>query len=176
MSRAFVRESDLPDEPLFTPSTVLPPGAKNYLTPDGEKRLRAQLDELLHVTRPPLVQAGDDPDAKLELQKLDRQVRALQVSLQTAEVVAPPQENDGVVRFGSTVTIEEAGGAHSTYRLVGVDEMDLGQGWISWISPLARALLSAKKGDTVQFSSPAGPRKLKVIDVSYDEPKLEARD
>ena len=168
MSRAFVKESDMPDEPIFAPPALLPPGTKNYITPAGAKTLRAQLDHLLDEVRPPLAAPGQDTEIKIELQRLDHRIRALEQSLRTAEVVPPPPEGDDSIRFGATVTVKEAKSGRSTYRIVGVDEIDLDRSWISWLSPLARALLTAKKGDRVQFHSPAGMRELQVLDVRYE--------
>ena len=112
MSRAFVRESDVPQLPELPPQvSPLPPGAKNYLTPAGAEKLRGELTHLLEVRRPPLASAPpDDMDAKRELQVLDQRIRYLQESLRTAEVVAPSAEND-VVRFGANVTVREKNGA-----------------------------------------------------------------
>lgn len=169
MSRAFVKESDFPDEPHFAPPTLLPPGAKNYITAAGARRLRAQLDHLLNEVRPPLTGSHQDTDVKLELQRLDRQIRALEQSLRSAEIVLPPKQDTDSVRFGATVTVSDGKGEPSTYRIVGVDEMVLSRNWISWVSPLARALLSATKGQRVQFNSPAGPRTLEIMDVQYRE-------
>lgn len=169
MSRAFVRESDFPDEPNFAPPALLPAGVKNYITAAGAKRLRAQLDHLLNEVRPPLTGSHQDTDVKLELQRLDRQIRALEQSLRSAEIVSPPEQDTDSVRFGATVTVREGKGEPSTYRIVGVDEMDLSQNWISWVSPLARALLSAKIGQRVPFNSPAGARELEIVDLRYEE-------
>jgi transcription elongation factor GreB len=169
MSRAFVRESDVPQLPeLPALASPLPPGAKNYLTAGGAERLRAELTRLLDAERPRLAaKPADDLDAKRELQVLDQRIRYLQESLRTAEVVSPPEGPADVVRFGATVTVHD-GREESRYRIVGVDETDLSRDWISWLSPLARALLNAKLGDRVKFKAPAGEKQLEVRKIGYE--------
>lgn len=170
MSRAFVRESDverLPDLPI--PTVSLPPGAKNYLTPSGERRLREELQQLLDVTRPPLARAaGDDVDAKRELQVIDRRIRYLQSSLRAGEVVPPLADGGDVVRFGATVTVRDLDGAETRYRIVGVDEAGTEPNWISWISPLARTLMNGRAGDRVTLHTPRGPRPMEITAISYE--------
>ena len=167
MSRAFVRESDdRPELPIARQSSALPPGAKNYITADGAQRLREELRRLVEVERPPL--AGvDDPDAKRQLLGLDQRIQQLEASLQSAEVV---DINDGpadVVRFGATVTIRRPNGEQDQYRIVGVDEIDLDRGWVSWASPIARALMNARRGDRVEFRFPSGMEQLEIIDIEF---------
>jgi transcription elongation factor GreB len=169
MSRAFVRESDMPQEPeLPAPAAVLPPGAKNYVTPAGAERLRQELARLLE-SRPSLAAASaHDVDARRELQALDRRIRHLQESLRTAEVVAPDAGPADVVRFGATVTLREPDGAESRYRIVGVDEADSAKNEISWLSPLGRALLNARVGERVTFHAPRGARELAIEAIGYE--------
>jgi transcription elongation factor GreB len=170
MSRAFVRESDVPQLPELPPLvSPLPPGAKNYITPGGAERLRSELQRLLEQERPRLAAApGDDVDAKRELQVLDQRIRYLQESLRTAEISPPPAGAADVVRFGATVTVRESKSAETTYRIVGVDETDLERNWVSWLSPIARALLNAKLGERVQFKAPRGTRELEIIRIAYE--------
>src|SRR5688572_15639954 len=170
MSKAFTRESDdLPEQPAFVrPVSVLPPGAKNYLTPDGALRLRKELDHLAQVERPPLANAAEDPDAKRQLQALDQRINYLQHTLQTAVVAGPPPVADNVARFGAAVTVRDRDGAESTYRIVGVDETDLDRNWVSWLSPIAKALLNAQAGQRVRFKLPAGEEELEILRISYD--------
>jgi len=164
MSKAFLRESDEPDdEPVPPPTAALPPGAKNYLTADGARRLRAELARLVETERPPLAAHTDDPEVKRDLQRLDRRIRALERSLQTAEIVTAGEGPAGVVRFGCAVTVRDRAGEEARYRIVGVDEIDPDRGEISWLSPLARALLNARVGQRVTFSTPRGPAELDVI-------------
>jgi transcription elongation factor GreB len=170
MSKAFLRESDFPDpSPPVPVASSLPDGAKNYITPEGAEKLRAELDELKVQIRPPLAsEAATDIDAKSELQRVDQRIRHLNSSLRTAEIVGPPIPADPVVRFGSNVTVRDDTGVESTYRLVGVDETLVEKGWISWVSPLARALINSKAGDVVQVRTPSGLRSLQIVRVDYD--------
>ena len=170
MSKAFTRESDdAPDLPVVRHATVLPPGAKNLLTPGGALRLRAELERLTREERPRLVAAvaGDD-DAKRQLHALDERLEHLQKTLHTAEVIAPPAVPDDVVRFGATVLVRERSGEQTTYRIVGVDETDLDQNWVSWLSPIAQALLNARVGQRVRFKFPAGEEELEILRVTYE--------
>jgi transcription elongation factor GreB len=164
MSKAFVRESDspfLPEPPPFV--SPLPPGAKNYLTPDGFARLSTELEGLRDRERPPLAAApADDLEAKQRLQALDQKIRHLAESLRTAVVVERTTEESDVVRFGATVVVRDAEG-DATYRIVGVDEIDLERGWISWLSPMARALLNARIGQRIVFKAPKGPKELTIV-------------
>lgn len=170
MSRAFVRESDVPQLPELPPQvSPLPPGAKNYLTAGGAKRLQEELQRLLGEERPHLSGSpADDIDAKRELQVLDQRIRYLQQSLRTAEVVSPPPGPADTVRFGATVTTREKNGAETRYRIVGVDETDLERNWVSWLSPIARALMNAKLGERVQFKAPRGARELEIAAIEYE--------
>jgi transcription elongation factor GreB len=170
MSRAFVRESDVPQLLDLPPqASPLPPGAKNYLTPGGADRLKAELAQRLEVERPKLAsRPADDTDAKRELQILDQRIRYLQQSLRTAEIVSPPEGPTDSVRFGATVTVHD-GREETRYRIVGVDETDLDRGWVSWLSPLARALLNAKVGDRVRLKAPSGEKELELRRIAFEE-------
>jgi transcription elongation factor GreB len=170
MSRAFIRESDFPQVSDLPPLTSpLPPGAKNYLTPAGAQQLRDELTRLHDTERPPLAAAPDDDvDAKRELQVLDQRIRYLQESLRTADITETKAGPTDVVRFGATVTVREADGTETRYRIVGVDGTDLDRNWVSWLSPIARALMNAKHGDRVQFKAPRGMRELEVIGIEYE--------
>ncbi len=168
MSKAFLRESDFDDSPDLPPAaSPLPPGARNYLTPAGARRLQAELAHLVEQARPPLAARTHDPEAKRELRLLDQRIRYVQHSLSTAHIVAPSaaDTDDGIVRFGSTVTVRAPGGGESRYQLVGVDEADPAEDRVSWLSPLARALLNARVGERVVFHAPAGPRELEILAV-----------
>ena len=170
MSRAFVRESDVPQLPDLPPLvSPLPPGAKNYLTAAGAQRLRDELSRLRETERPRLATApADDVDAKRELQLLDQRMRYLQESLRTADI--PPIEPGpaDVVHFGATVTVRETNGTETRYRIVGVDETDLERNEVSWLSPIARALLNARRGDRIQFKAPRGTRELEIVAIEYE--------
>lgn len=170
MSRAFVRESDLPQLPDLPPLvSPLPPGAKNYLTAGGAQRLRDEIARLADTRRPAFATAAaDDVDAKRELQVLDQRSRYLQESLRTAEVVTSPTGPAEKVHFGATVTVRENGETESRYRIVGVDETDLDRNWVSWLSPVARALMNARLGERVTFRAPRGPKEMEIIRIEYE--------
>jgi transcription elongation factor GreB len=170
MSKAFLRESDF-EEPETPPPLVslLPPGSKNYLTPRGAERLRNELTRLADVERPALGNVAGDPELKRQLQAIDLRIRYLRDSLRTAEIVAPPTTSDDTIRFGAIVTVRDtADRSESRYRLVGVDEAEPEQGSVSWLSPIARALLNARRGDLVTFKVPAGTKELEIVSVDYD--------
>lgn len=168
MSKAFLRESDMPEFPDRAPPVLLPVGAKNYMTPQGAERLRRELARLVDQERPPLVAGNADPESKRELHTLDQRIRYLEQSLRTAEIIERPPAGTNEVRFGANVRVRESNGELSTYRIVGVDEIDPTEGCISWLSPIARALMSAKAGDRVTMTSPRGERQIEVLSVSYD--------
>jgi transcription elongation factor GreB len=181
MSKAFVRE-DTPeeaDEDAATPS--IPPGGKNYMTPAGHARMQVELLHLVKTERPEVVNVvawaagngdrsenGDYIYGKKRLREIDRRIRFLTKRLENSVVVDPThQENKDCVYFGATVSIMDAEGHEATYCIVGMDEADPGRGRISWISPLARALLKARLGDTVRFQAPGGPREMEIVAIEY---------
>lgn len=169
MSKAFTKEDDTGDlRPLPPLQSPLRPGERNYLTPAGAQRLR---DELRHASaekRPPLLaRAPADAEAKRELQALDQRIAYLQESLRTAEVIPTPAGTPDRVQFGACVTVRDARGEATTYRLVGVDETDLARHWVSWQSPIGRALLNTRLGQRVPFKFPAGQTELEIVQVEY---------
>lgn len=183
MNEEFARETagdDELDEGL-DPTLRLPQGTRNYITPDGHARIREELEYLLRVDRPQVVSVvqwaasnGDRSEnadyiyGKRRLREIDRRIRFLTRRLDLAEVVDPAlRENTEQVFFGATVTVCDEQGSENTYRIVGVDETDFARGRISWVSPLARALLKSRAGDTVRFRSPAGWRVVEVVAVRY---------
>lgn len=170
MSKAFTRESDDAPEPptRLRPLSPLPPGAKNYLTATGARRLEAELDRLAQIERPKLAATTDDPDARRRLQILDEQIRHLHQSLSTAVVVPPPSAPWEQVRFGATVTVRSAGGGETRYRIVGIDETDVDRSWVSWLSPIARAILNARLGQRVHFKFPSGEEQLEIVSIEYE--------
>jgi transcription elongation factor GreB len=170
MSKAFTREeNDGPDIPDLPPlSSALAPGAKNYITAAGAQKLREELQRSIEVTRPSLANSSDDPDAKRQLARLDQRIMQLEESLQAAEIVVPPDDPAEVVRFGATVTVRESDGSEASYRIVGVDEIDLDRGWVSWLSPVAKALLNSKRGQRVRFKVPSGEETLEIVDIRYE--------
>ena len=168
MSKAFTREDDgeeLPPPPKR--SSPLPPGAKNYMTADGAKRLRGELERCME-RRARVAAAGDPAIAKLELQKIDQHIAALQTILDSAVVTSAPAKPWDEVRFGATVKVRDTTGEESTYRIVGVDETDIDRDWISWVSPIARALFNARVGRRVRFRVPAGERELELLSITYE--------
>jgi transcription elongation factor GreB len=182
MSKAFVKETtDEPEEDEDEGVTPLPVGSKNYMTPAGHARMRAEFDELWKSERPKLVETiawaasngdrsenGDYIYGKRRLREVDRRLRYLGKRLENAEVVdAATREDTDQVFFGATVTVANDGGEESTYTIVGIDEGDPARNHISWISPMARALLKAREGDTVILMTPAGKREITILNVRY---------
>ncbi|EYF01042.1 GreA/GreB family elongation factor [Chondromyces apiculatus] len=168
MSKAFTRESDeeqddLPARPL---GEELPPGVKNYVTPEGAARLREEVDRLTRLDRPAVVATGEVK----ALRELDRRIAFLGRRVEALEVIDPAGQPEGQVLFGATVTVCDEEGDARRYRLVGVDEADPARGAVSWRSPIARALLGAQVGDVVTVRFPRGDEELTVTAVSYAEP------
>jgi transcription elongation factor GreB len=172
MSKAFVKESDAEEERREEPS-ALPVGFKNYMTPLGHRQLQEELRRLLRVERPNVLDVvswaaangdrsenGDYIYGKRRLREIDRRIRFLSKRLEIAHVVDPGQQkNLDQVFFGATVTYANERGAERTITIVGVDEADLDRGQVSWVSPIARALMKAREGDILEFRTPAGIRK-----------------
>lgn len=175
MSKAFTRESDdLPDRPAVArPASALPPGAKNYMTADGARRLQDELERLLQVERPQLAASSNPQDAREKLQALDQRILQLQESVQSAVVVPPPAVQEDRVKFGALVTVRDRQGEESRYRIVGTDEIDLDRGWVSWLSPIARALLNQRVGERIRLRLPAGEEELEVLKVEWTVPDRE---
>jgi transcription elongation factor GreB len=170
MSKAFTRdENEGPDIPDVVPiASVLAPGAKNYITPGGAQKLRDELQRLVEITRPELVEDRDDPDTKRQLARLDHRIMQLEESLQSAEIVEPPSGAADVVRFGACVTVRESDGTETSYRIVGADETDPDENRVSWMSPIARALLNRKRGERIRFKFPSGEETLEIREISYE--------
>jgi transcription elongation factor GreB len=179
MSKAFVKESELEEE-LPPAAQDEPPGAKNYISPAGYARLKAELKHLVETERPEVVRTvswaasngdrsenGDYLYGKKRLREIDRRVRFLIKRLENAEVVASAGRDSEQVFFGATVTVRTASGTERTLTVVGADEVDTARGRVSWHSPVARALLKARNGDTVTLRTPAGAESLEILDVQY---------
>jgi transcription elongation factor GreB len=180
MSKAFVKETDdeadLPDD-----RPAVPAGIKNYMTPEGHRRMRDELRHLLRVERPKVVETvawaagngdrsenGDYIYGKRRLHEIDRRIRFLSRRLESAEVVdAQQQKNRDQVFFGATVTYANRRGTEMTITIVGVDEADLDRGQVSWLSPVARALMTAREGDVVELRAPAGVEQIEVLAIRY---------
>ena len=180
MSKAFVRDDAEPEESAEAPPEPLP-GGKNYITPSGFARLKAELRQLVEAERPEVVKVvswaaslGDRSEnadylyGKKRLREIDRRVRFLIKRLEAAEVVDASGRDTDQVFFGATVRLKSDSGQARTVTIVGADEVDAGRGRVSWISPIARALLKAREGDRVTLRTPAGEERLEILEVRYD--------
>jgi transcription elongation factor GreB len=186
MSKAFTRETDGGDDEDddVEVSSPLPIGVRNYMTPGGFARLSTELEHLVQKDRPEVVatvawaagngdrsENGDYIYGKRRLREIDRRIRHLIKRLDAAEVVDPvaPRDDEvaGQVFFGATVDICNARGEPRTVSIVGIDEIDTDRGYISWVSPMARALLKAREGDTVTLATPGGDEEIDVVEVRY---------
>jgi transcription elongation factor GreB len=157
MSKAFTRESD--EHALARPhAPALPPGARNYLTAPGAARLHGELDRLLHVDRP--AAAGD----ATAIADIDHRIRELSAQLDGAEIVEPAQGDAEVVRFGAEVTVRDDGGHDHAFAIVGVPEADPRHGRVSYLAPVARALLGGRQGDTVLLP---GRGEVEIVRIAY---------
>lgn len=185
MSKAFTKESDADadeDDDIALPA--LPAGGKNYITPPGYQRLRDELFDLIDNERPKIVEVvhwaasngdrsenGDYLYGKKRLREIDRRIRFLTKRLEIAEVVDPAvHAGSDQVFFGAAVTYVDDTGAERTITIRGIDEADSARGEVSWISPVARALLKAREGDEVLLPTPGGTRTLEILTVHYPEP------
>jgi len=183
MSKAFTKEGDGTDDEEPDAPEPLPAGVKNYITPAGLARLQDELRRLRTVERPKVVETvswaagngdrsenGDYIFGKRKLREIDRRMRHLSKRLEIAVPVDPAQQagRDRVL-FGAVVTYAEEDGTEHTVRIVGIDEARLDEGEISWISPVARALLRASEGDMVDVHTPAGPKSLEVVRIDYPD-------
>lgn len=181
MSKAFTKEADGGDDDPPDEADALPPHIRNYMTPQGFNALQEEMRSLLRVERPKVVEVvswaagngdrsenGDYIYGKKRLREIDRRLRYLQKRLDSAVVVEPAQQQGlEQVFFGAQVTYAKEDGAEHTVKLVGVDEASLADGKISWLAPLAKALMKARAGDTVELRTPGGRETLEVIAVEY---------
>ena len=183
MSKAFTRENDTDedDEPA-EPAEL--PVSRYYMTPAGYDRMRAELKKLVEVERPEVVRTvswaasngdrsenGDYIYGKKRLREVDRRIRFLVRRLDRAEVVDPSaragDDDEDRIYFGATVDVVNAKGEERTISIVGVDEIDTARGYISWVSPMARALIKAREGDSVTLQTPGGTEELDIAAVRY---------
>ena len=183
MSKAFTKESDTEDDDPALPA--IPVGGKNYITPQGYARLRTDLLSLIDDERPKVVDVvhwaasngdrsenGDYLYGKKRLREIDRRIRFLTKRLEIAEVVDPSAHaGSDQVFFGATVTYVDDEGVERTVTILGVDEADNARQQISWVSPVACALLKAREGDEVVLQTPAGIRSLEILSVAYPTPQ-----
>ena len=181
MSKAFTRESDTEDDEVGLPP--LPAGGKNYITPQGYAALRAELFELIDNERPKVVdivhwaasngdrsENGDYIYGKKRLREIDRRIRFLTKRLEIAEVTDPTVHfGKDQVFFGATVTYVEEDGDERTVTILGIDEADSLKCEVTWISPIARALIKAREGDVVKLVTPVGVQEIEVLSVNYPQ-------
>jgi len=186
MNKAFTRENDEDElDEVSVEAIALPLGTHNYVTPAGFTRLKAELDALVDVERPALVatvawaagngdrsENGDYIYGKKRLREIDRRIRFLVDRLDRAEVVDPMVRRDDDdadrVFFGATVTVRDRAGKQRTVSIVGIDEIDTERGYISWMSPMARALIKSREGDVVTLKTPGGVEELEILEVRYE--------
>ena len=188
MNKAFVKEpeglgDDEEDEGSAGPP--LPVGTRNYLTPQGYSRLRGELVWLLGDDRPKMVEVvswaakngdrsenGDYLYGKKRLREIDRRIRFLTRRLDIAEIADPAlHHGSDQVFFGATVTYANAARQERTVTIMGIDEADSLAGEVSWVSPIARALIRAREGDEVSLMTPGGLEKLEILHVRYPAPQ-----
>jgi transcription elongation factor GreB len=169
------QEEDVPEIRI-----PLPQGARNYMTPAGAEQLQTELGELVNAERPKLAAAvakitagtsGGNSDAlrreRRRLRKLDRRIEYLNRMLAIAEIVEPAKKGSDRIVFGATVTVSDQENKTRTYQIVGVDESDPQQGKVSWISPVAKALIGARRGDEVTVLMPGGKSRLRVSKIEF---------
>ena len=188
MNKAFTKESDGDDDDDLPQAAGIPAGSKNYITPAGYARLRAELMNLIDVERPQVVdivhwaasngdrsENGDYLYGKKRLREIDRRIRFLTKRLEIAEVTDPSAHHGGEqVFFGATVTYADEEGEERTVTIKGIDEAESAQGEVSWISPIARTLLRARVGDVLQLPTPAGTHEIEVVAVDYPAPAADS--
>jgi len=188
MNKAFTRESDTSNDAADDDGDItappIPAGSKNYLTPAGYARLRAELLALLDDERPKIVEIvswaakngdrsenGDYLYGKKRLREIDRRIRFLTKRLDIAEVADPSVHHGGdQVFFGATVTYLNRQGVERTVTIKGIDEADSLKGEVSWVAPIARVLLKARVGDELQLMTPGGLEEIEVVEVTYPAP------
>jgi transcription elongation factor GreB len=170
MSKAFTKETDAEIDCLAGSRADVSLGAANYVTPGGVRRWREELKRLKEEDRPRLVEEKEhDPEARQQLRRLDARARELADRIGSAQIVEAPATRREEVQFGATVTVRDrAAGEEEQYRIVGVEEVDLAKGWVSWASPIARALMGARAGEEVTLETPAGERVLALLRVEYE--------
>jgi transcription elongation factor GreB len=181
MSKAFTKETEVDDDDLEAGPTI-PTGAKNYITPQGYARLRSELLQLIDTERPEVVRTvswaasngdrsenGDYIYGKKRLREIDKRIRFLTKRLDAAEVVDPVrQENVDRIYFGATVDYLDGGQQERKLTIVGVDEVDPGNGRVSWVSPIALAMRGAREGDVINLRTPTGLEDIEILVIRYE--------
>ena len=180
MSKAFTKETDNADDEVEE-ADPLPSHVKNYVTPVGLAALQEEFRKLLYEERPKVVEVvswaagngdrsenGDYIYGKKRLREIDSRVRYLTKRIESAELVDPErQKNLDQVFFGATVEYERKDSTQQKVTIVGVDEANVANGKISWLSPVARALMKARVGDVIEFRTPSGPETVEVLSIEY---------
>ena len=184
MSKAFTRETDADLDDEVEETLPLPAGSRNYMTPGGFARLKNELNHLVEKERPETVaivswaagngdrsENGDYIYGKKRLREIDRRIRFLIKRLDTAEVVDPLARRDvddsDRIFFGATAKVRDSRGEERVVSIVGIDEIDTARGYISWVSPMAKALIKAREGDVVILKTPGGVEDLEILEVRY---------
>ena len=181
MSKAFTKETEQEDDDDGEDAaSPLPAGSKNYITPGGHQRLKDEFQYLLKKDRPAVTAAvswaaknGDRSEnadyqyGKKRLREIDRRIRFLIKRLEIAEVVDSGGQDQDRVFFGTTVSVRDGAGQERSLSIVGMDEVDPARGRVSWVSPIARALLKAREGDSVSLRTPSGVEQLEVVEIRY---------
>jgi len=184
MNKAFTRETSSEDEDDESLAPALPTGTKNYMTPQGYDRMRSELLQLIDDERPKVVEIvhwaasngdrsenGDYIYGKKRLREIDRRIRFLTKRLELASVSDPSiHHGNEQIFFGATVTYADLQGQATTVTILGIDEADSLKGQVSWVSPIARALLKSRVGDVVKLQTPKGVQDIEVVQVSYPAP------
>lgn len=165
MSRGFVKEDDLEHAGTDLPERQISPHP-NYVTPHGLKLLNAEANALDQI-RASLIARKDDAIAKQTLAKVDRDLRYLSSRIKDAILVEPAEQDKDIVLFGAKVIVEDETGLHQTFIIVGEDEANMKEQKVSYVSPIARALIGRKMGDTALWKRPAGDLELTIIDIDY---------
>jgi transcription elongation factor GreB len=178
MNKAFVKEEESGEEPQrpMDPRADLPPGGRNYMTPQGARRLREERNLLAQEKRPHLLAAlralADPTEAdgrtwRKALRRLEQRIEYLTARLALTDIIDPAAQACDYVRFGASVTVQPVEGPEMVYRIVGIDEADARLGRISWRSPLAQALMEGRAGDLVKVRAPAGEEELEIVAIRY---------
>jgi transcription elongation factor GreB len=167
MNKAFTKESEA-EEALPEFVDALPPGMKNYMTPEGAARLTNELAALRDEERPKLVRSKEDASSKKRLREVDQRIQHIVQRLEITEIVDPDrQKNRDEIYFGASVTYRDGAGTEHWIRIVGVDEARADLGEVSWVSPIAQALTGAGEGDVVELSRPHGTEELEILKIEY---------
>lgn len=165
MSKAFTRESDDLSDEVALVRPRLSGSESNFITREGAKRLQERLNHLLEEKRI-FAREEETPNAKAALKRHESEIQKIQSALNSVIIAEPPADQDRIA-FGATVRVRDEDGDDETYQIVGVAETDPAQGRISSVSPLARALLRRRAGETVRFQSPGGQREFTILNVRY---------